>query len=186
MYASLPFGWKASAYIYHSTGLVATSYIRTLRVPCSQYIDDRHNGQLATPTTCNWCDFQKAEAAAYIVTSILITLGYTLALSKSQLLPLQCVRFLGYLSNSLLKAFLLPEDKKEKLKSLREDILSRNEVDVTTFTCGKNYLLFYRRSGSTVAYTNGMPCNWVFCKATPEKYYGRWRLTPGDRLLEIP
>ena len=118
VYASLPFGWKASAYIYHSTGLVATSYIRTLRVPCSQYIDDRHNGQLATPTTCNWSDFQKAEAAAYIVTSVLTTLGYTLALSKSQLLPLQCVRFLGYLSNSLLKAFLLPEDKKEKFKSL--------------------------------------------------------------------
>jgi hypothetical protein len=120
VYASLPFGWKASAYIYHSTGLVATSYIRTLKVPCSQYIDDRHNGQLVTPIICNWSDFQKAEAAAYIVTSVLTTLGYTLALTKSHLLPSQCVRFLGYLANSLLKAFLLPEDKMEKFKLLRE------------------------------------------------------------------
>lgn len=95
VYASLPFGWKASAYVYHSTGLVATSYIRTLRVPCSRYIDDRHNGQLVTAATCNWSDFQKAEAAAYIVTSVLTTLGYTLSLSKSHLLPSQCVRFSG-------------------------------------------------------------------------------------------
>ena len=36
VYAALPFGWKASAYVYHSTGLVAASYIRTLKVPCSQ------------------------------------------------------------------------------------------------------------------------------------------------------
>ena len=40
----IPFGWKASVYVYHTTGLLATSYIRTLGVPCSQYIDDRHAG----------------------------------------------------------------------------------------------------------------------------------------------
>ena len=60
-YASLPFGWKAIAYVYHSTDLVATSYIRTLKVPCSQYINDRHNGKLVTPTGCNWCDFKKRK-----------------------------------------------------------------------------------------------------------------------------
>lgn len=32
VYVSLPFGWKGSAYVYHSTGLVATSYIPTLKV----------------------------------------------------------------------------------------------------------------------------------------------------------
>jgi hypothetical protein len=45
-YCTIPFGWKASAYIYHSIGLQATSYARSLGVPCSQYIDDRHLGQL--------------------------------------------------------------------------------------------------------------------------------------------
>ena len=45
-YTALPFGWKASAYIYHTIGMAATSYIRSLGVPCSQYIDDRHVGQL--------------------------------------------------------------------------------------------------------------------------------------------
>ena len=51
IYATLPFGWKASAFIYHSIGLGATSFIRSLGVPCSQYIDDRHVGQLRLPRT---------------------------------------------------------------------------------------------------------------------------------------
>jgi hypothetical protein len=46
MYDTLPFGWKCSPYVYHSTGLVATNYFRSIGVPCSLYIDDRHNGQL--------------------------------------------------------------------------------------------------------------------------------------------
>ena len=46
-YKTLPFGWKASAYVYHTVGLAATCHIRSLGVPCSQYIDDRHVGQLA-------------------------------------------------------------------------------------------------------------------------------------------
>lgn len=116
VYASLPFGWKASAYVYHSTGLVATSSIRSLNVPCSQYIDDRHIGQLVTPQGCSWSNFQKAEAAAYITASVLTSLGYTLALSKSCLEPKQCFRFLGYLCDSQRMAFVLPDDKKEKFR----------------------------------------------------------------------
>ena len=38
---TIPFGWKASAYIYHSIGLLASPYFRSLRIPCSLYIDDR-------------------------------------------------------------------------------------------------------------------------------------------------
>ena len=148
VYASLPFGWKASAYVYHSTGLVAISYIRTLKVPCSQYINDRHNGQLVTPTGCNWCDFQKAEAAAYIFTSIFTTLSYTIALSKSSLLPSQCVRFLDYLSNSLLMAFILPDDKKEKFRVLRETILSRQEVVLQ---------MLQRFAGKTTSFSIAVP-----------------------------
>ena len=49
LYRTLPFGWKASAYIYNSIGIAATSHIRSLGVPCSNYIDDKHLGQLRSP-----------------------------------------------------------------------------------------------------------------------------------------
>ena len=108
-----PFGWKASAYLYHSIGLVATSYIRSHGVPCSQYIDDRHFGQLqirhdAPP--CSWSDFQRAQAALYIACYILIDLGYFIGPQKT--------------------AFLMPLDKKIKFTSLREDLLSHKSVSL--------------------------------------------------------
>ncbi|KAK3734410.1 hypothetical protein QZH41_010063 [Actinostola sp. cb2023] len=48
---TIPFGWKLSAWIYHSTGLVATHFFRSIGIPSSLYIDDRHIGelQLGTP-----------------------------------------------------------------------------------------------------------------------------------------
>ena len=46
VFCSLPFGWKASGYIYHNLGLAGTSAAGSHGVPMSQYIDDRHVGQL--------------------------------------------------------------------------------------------------------------------------------------------
>ena len=85
VFNTLPFGWKANAYVYHSAGLLATSYIRTLGVSCSQYVDDRHAAQLMVrgkPTSPIWSDFELAQTAAFILVSVLTSLGYTLALSK--------------------------------------------------------------------------------------------------------
>ena len=47
---TLPFGWKESPYIYHTIGLATSSYLRSCGVPCSLYIDDRHNGEVFVPT----------------------------------------------------------------------------------------------------------------------------------------
>ena len=54
------------------------------------------------------------------------------ALSKSSLVPSQRIRFLGYLSDSLFMAFVLPEDKNLEFKTLREFILSQKSVDLKT------------------------------------------------------
>ena len=48
-YNKIPFGWKVSPYVYHTMGLLATNYFRSIGVPCSLYFDDRHNGQLQVP-----------------------------------------------------------------------------------------------------------------------------------------
>ena len=124
LYHTIPFGWKASAYIYHTIGMGATSYIRSLGVPCSQYIDDRHVGQLTTcrkspKSTTAWSDFELADAAAFIAAAVLISLGYFVGLAKSSLLPKRIVKFLGFLVDSQRCAFILPEDKKRKFAALR-------------------------------------------------------------------
>ena len=133
VFNTLPFGWKASAYLYHSVGLVATSYICSHGVPCSQYIDDRHFGQLQirrNAPPCSWSDFQRAQAALYIACYILIDLGYFIGLKKSTLVPTQAPIFLGYIIDSVKTAFLMPPDKKIKFASLREDLLSHKTVSL--------------------------------------------------------
>ena len=66
-FCTLPFGWKASVFLYHNFGLVVTSAARSLGVPVSQYIDDRHVGQLLSSglTVYQPCR-QLALAAAFI------------------------------------------------------------------------------------------------------------------------
>ena len=100
VFNTLPFGWKASAYLYHSIGVVATSYIRSHGVPCSQYIDDRHFEQLQirrNAPPCSWSDFQGTRAALYIACYIFIDLGYFIGVKKSTLVPTQAPTILGYI-----------------------------------------------------------------------------------------
>ena len=39
---TIPFGWKSSAYIYHSIGFLASHFFCSLFIPCSLYINDRN------------------------------------------------------------------------------------------------------------------------------------------------
>ena len=55
-----------------------------------------------------------------------------LAFEKCVVLPKKTVRFLGFLCDSDLLAFILPDDKKVKCASLRESILSQLGVSIKT------------------------------------------------------
>ena len=134
VFRTVPFGWKASAYIYHNLGLVVSHAPRPLGVPLSQYIDDRHVGQLfASPMrSVILPSAQRAEAAAYILCYILIEAGYFINTDKSQHVPSTVVCFLGFLCNSMRQAFLIPQDKKTKFATLRESILSSSCVSLKT------------------------------------------------------
>ena len=48
-YATLPFGWKASAFLYQTIGMVVSDYMSSFGVQGEFYIDDRHVGQLRLP-----------------------------------------------------------------------------------------------------------------------------------------
>ena len=133
VFTTIPFGWKASAFVYHSIGMAATNYIRSLGVPCSQYIDDRHCGQLCLSfTQSSYSGFAMAEMAAFIACTILISLGYFIGLKKCVLQPSTALRFLGYICDSLKQAFILPQDKHAKFASLQDSILAHKTVSLKT------------------------------------------------------
>ena len=160
VFTTLPFGWKASAYLYHSIGLAATCYVRSLGVPCSQYIDDRHSGQLRLPpsrTLSSFSGFQLAEMAAFIACSTFVLLGYFIGIKKSCLIPSIAVKFLGYICDSEKQAFLLPQDKRVKFAALREDILSHKTVSL------KNLQKF---AGKTTSFALLVPAAKLFTNTT--------------------
>ena len=66
---------------------------------------------------------QLAQAAAFILLSLFISAGYFVNLAKSSPQPSTFVKLLGFISDSVLQAFLVPLDKKEKFKALREELL---------------------------------------------------------------
>ena len=137
VFRTIPFGWNASLFLYHTIGLTATSFVRSLRVPCSQYFDDRHVGQLSVSrksllSPYPWSNFEIAEAAVFICAAFLFSLGYFLGLCNSTLNPSRTAKFLGFLVNSELCAFILPVDKKEKFSLLRGHILSNRAVSIRT------------------------------------------------------
>lgn len=137
----IPFGWKSSAYIYHSTGLLASHYFRSLGIPCSLYIDDRHTGQLRldprfVPTAYQNLNSPKdvslslAKAAIFVVCFTLVSLGYFLGLKKSILVPSIRVPYLGFISDSHLQAFTLLPSKKAKFLDLLKSALSSSQIEL--------------------------------------------------------
>ena len=53
VFRTLPFGWKASAFIYHNLGIAVSHAARSFEVPLSQYFDDRQVGQLFSLPACS-------------------------------------------------------------------------------------------------------------------------------------
>jgi len=139
---TLPFGWKVSPYIYHTTGLAVSGFLREQGVPCSLYIDDRLNGELLTkcrPWSVLYSNkpeelrAKAAKAAIFIVLSILLELGYTIGISKSVLCPTTSLEYLGFVIDSKKQSFMIPQRKIVAWASLREKILAcKKYVDVKT------------------------------------------------------
>ena len=138
---SIPFGWKLSAFIYHYTGLFVSHYFRSIGIPCSLYIDDRHTSHLrvARDSGIYRLGIDKRQfnlactyMAAFLVSYTLVNLGYFISLQKSTLIRSQSVPYLGFLCDSRLQAFRLIPAKKEKLISLVESTLANDQVSLQT------------------------------------------------------
>lgn len=138
VFNTIPFGFKASAFVYQTTGMVVTSFCRSLGVPCLQYIDDRWIGSGFKNKELSYCDSKDDEKALlavkalYIVCEVLCRLGYFVNLQKSVFIPTTLLKFLGMLIDSNRLAFVIPEMKLERFALLRNQILSCKVVDLNT------------------------------------------------------
>ncbi|XP_035680007.1 uncharacterized protein LOC118418268 [Branchiostoma floridae] len=81
--------------------------------------------------------------------------GYFIGLGKCQLDPVQCLEFLGLGADSVLLAFLLPERKKWSFAELRETVLSRKMVSVTTIQ---------KLTGKLVSFGLAVPAARLYCR----------------------
>lgn len=130
-YNTLAVGFKASAYNYHTAGLTATSYCRSLGVPCLHNMDDRLLGQLLHEGVAQGeGNSLRAMAALYATCEALIRLGYFIGFDKTCFEPCQVIRFLGMLVDGLRQAFRIPEDNKSKFVAVRDTILNSHYVDL--------------------------------------------------------
>jgi hypothetical protein len=78
------------------------------------------------------CDrLAAAKTNIFIVSSVLIRLGYTIGISKSVLHPTRSLEYLGFIVDTSKQAFLIPERKASSFGKLRDHILGRKKsVDV--------------------------------------------------------
>lgn len=163
-YNTLPFGWKISPYIYHSTGLLATDFLRSLGIPCLLYNDDRHNGQMQIPldkgdytnlTTLDERRLATAQSTIFVVAYHLVRLGYFLGLSKSVLMPRKVVPYLGFLVDSTREVFHLIPDKKVRFLQLIRQTLENSFVSVKTLQ---------RLVGKCVSFSLAVPAARLFTR----------------------
>lgn len=133
---TITFGWKLSTWSYHSLGLVALHFFRSIGIPCSLSSDDRHIGELQPLLPEHTCSLPlasldgskltAAQDAIYLVAYILSHLGYTLGLSKCVLVPHKRIKYLGFICDSEQEAFYL------SFLALVDSILSKRHVPVHT------------------------------------------------------
>ena len=122
---------------YHSTPSI-NFFFRSIGIPCSLYIDDRHNrvpldrGEYCAIDNGNARHRAAAESAVFLVAYHLVRLGYFLGLEKSVLVPSQTVPYLGFLSDSALKLFHLRLEKRQSFIALVKDVLGKPFVTNNT------------------------------------------------------
>ena len=125
---------------------MASNFFRSIGIPCSLYIDDRHNGQLQVSLdqgpyrslkTVEERNPAAARSAIFLVAYYLIDLGYFLGLSKSILTPQQVVPYLGFLSDSVRMVFHLIAENKGKFLNLIRETLSCRVVNTLQRLAGK-------------------------------------------------
>ena len=177
---TIPFGWKLSAFVCHSTGLLVSHFFRSISIPCSLYIDDRHTAQIRLPSSSRLAlslgrgdefNLACARIACFVDCYTLVRLGYCIGLSKLILEPKKVVPYLGFESDSSVGVFRLLPEKREKFVRLLESLLSSGSPGARLYTNEINMALSRAsKSSRPVLITEPLRQemeHWLFLKSWP-------------------
>lgn len=110
---TLPFGWKASPFIYQSVGMCVTVHLMIFALQNTLCIYDRFVVSRGSDSENDELVLMDANSLVYILVELLTRLGYTLSLGKCSLVPSTCKKYLGFLVDFVRKAYILKDNKKQ-------------------------------------------------------------------------
>ena len=127
---------------------------------------------LSCPAVCH-PSRQLAQAAVFISLFLLISTGYFVNLAKSSPQPSTSVKFPGFISDSVLQAFLVPLDKKEKFKALRDELLGSSFAHVKSL---------HRFAGKALSFNLAIPA----CKPYVQKVFKSISAVAKNSKVSVP
>ena len=110
------------------------------------------------PPKCHpftWSNLDLARAASFIVTLVLVLCGYFIGLKKSVFDPVQSIMFLGFISDSVKQAFILPYEKKKRFATLRASLIGMKLIPIKSLQ---------KFAGKVVSFSLAIPAVKLFCR----------------------
>jgi len=104
VWRALPFGWAPACYVYNTMSTVVAAYLRRQGVHCLVYLDD-------FGFSLRGGEPDKRRRLVWLVMAVMYLAGYVVSRSKSHLVPGTRMQLLGFILDSILEQFEIPEAK---------------------------------------------------------------------------
>ncbi|XP_035712588.1 uncharacterized protein LOC110855835 isoform X1 [Folsomia candida] len=122
-YNCIPYGLCTAALLYTKLLKPVISLFRATGILCVYYLDD------LLIIGSSYSDCMKH---LNFISNFLETLGFTINKGKSQLIPSQRVKYLGFLIDSIIMRLILPSDKVARIITKCKEVLATNQIKIQT------------------------------------------------------
>lgn len=149
----LPFGLNIAPYIFTKLFKPVVSYLRLKGIFLVVYLDDI----LIIASSKSKC-----QKDTKTVMKLLKKLGFLINKEKSNLLPSQKIKYLGFIYNTVTMTRSLPQKKINSLEKIIKNLLKKSQVKIRDFA---------RLVGSLVAACPAIKYGWMHMKALERNKY---------------
>jgi hypothetical protein len=136
VFTVLPFGLSCACDVFQQLTSTLGAFIqRRFELSALVYLDDaafseRHPRRPAHAATTSASRDQQAATTAWLVVSTWWLAGFTLSPDKCQLTMSHRIRFLGFIVDTQLRAFLVPDDKYASLNAIIDETRGQTSTTV--------------------------------------------------------